>query len=443
MKVKAYALLFLLLLSTISEMKAYPIDGFILTGIRRLLQLQLVEKGELKGRKLIKGATKSIKDIKLHLLNTADGDTMKSIPGVDPFLQKKLNALFPRLHQSYAVSLLDITPGQPIRYAERKADNHFQPGSVGKLAIITGMFCELQNIFEESFEQRRNLLKTKKVKAGKWAIYDEHTIPIYDTLTQKLTRRQVRESDVFTLYEWIDHMMSVSNNGAASVVWREVILMREFGAAYPDLTEEEAKVYFDSTSRADLSEMAITVVNEPLRELGIEHDEWRLGTMFTRGATRIIPGKGGSVGTTRGLMKWMVALEKGEIFDKESSLEIKRLMYLTGRRIRYASSSKLKDAAVYFKSGSLYSCNRNLNPKCGKYRGNVKNYMNSIAIIEQPDSTTYMVALMSNVLNKNSRSDHLALASKIDKIVREGRKKKVVPVLVDTVVIDTTVIEIN
>ncbi|MEZ4982424.1 MAG: hypothetical protein R2769_12745 [Saprospiraceae bacterium] len=33
--------------------------------------------------------------------------------------------------------------------------------------------------------------------------------------------------------------------------------------------------------------------------MGISEDEWRLGTMFTRGATGIIPGKGGSLGTPK------------------------------------------------------------------------------------------------------------------------------------------------
>jgi hypothetical protein len=423
MKPKIYPLLFLFLLNGISAIQAYPIDGYLLTGIRRLLYLQLVEKEELKGRKLISGATKSIEDIQLNLL-TCQGAMMQKIPEIDPFLQKELNSLFPYMHESYAVSLLDITPGKPVRYAQRKSDHQFQPGSVGKLAVITGLFAELEKIYPDCFEARRELLKTKMVRAGKWAIYDEHTIPIFDTLTQKLHKRQVRESDFFSLYEWADHMMSVSNNGAAAVLWREVILMRVYGINYPTICEESTATYFKDTPRSELSELAISVVNEPLRTLGIAHEEWRLGTMFTRGATSYIPRKGGSTGTPKALMKWMMALERGNIIDPESSLEIKRLMYMTGTRIRYASSSSLKEAAVYFKSGSLYSCNRELAPDCGKYRGNVKNYMNSVAIIERPDSTTYMIALMSNVLNKNSSADHYALARKIDAIVRKEAENK-------------------
>jgi hypothetical protein len=45
--------------------------------------------------------------------------------------------------------------------------------------------------------------------------------------------------------------------------------------------------------------------------------------------------------------------------------------------------------------------------------------MNSVAIIEQPDTTTYLVILMSNVLRKNSSYEHSYLAGEIDRIVRE------------------------
>lgn len=80
---------------------------------------------------------------------------------------------------------------------------------------------------------------------------------------------------------------------------------------------------------------------------------------------------------------------------------------------------QLSDAAVYFKSGSLYKCDRSQGEECGKYKGNVYNYMNSVAIVEHPSGSKYMVCLMTNVLRKNSAGDHLALASKIDKIIRE------------------------
>ena len=46
--------------------------------------------------------------------------------------------------------------------------------------------------------------------------------------------------------------------------------------------------------------------------------------------------------------------------------------------------------------------------------------MNSVAIVEHSDSTVYMVALMSNVLRKNSNVEHNGLAGKLDAILKRG-----------------------
>lgn len=396
---------------------SYPIDGYASTNIRRLRDLQGVVEGAFKGTKPVPGALLKMEDIALHLEGLR-GDSLAELPAPDPGLQKAVNSLFPHLHESYSLALLDITPGRPVRYAGRKETAGYQPGSVGKLAVLAGFFTELARIFPDSFELRRELLCGKEVRAGGWALRDEHTVSIYNTETQTLKKRQVQDSDRFLLYEWLDFMMSVSNNGAASVCWREAILMRVFGRRYPDLTEKEAEAFFRETPKSQLSDLAIAVVNEPLRAIGIGHDEWRLGTMFTRGATARIPPKGGSIGTPFGLLKFLVMMERGCIVDAATSLEMKRLFYMTDRRIRYAASPALREAAVYFKSGSLYKCRPEEGYSCGKYKGNVDNFMNSVAVVEHPDGTTYLVAMMSNVLKKNSASDHMALAASIDKKVR-------------------------
>ena len=307
-----------------------------------------------------------------------------------------------------------------MRFAHRKGHlNGYQPGSVGKLAVITGFFCELDNVYPGSHEEKIELLKSKVVKAGPWAIPNQHKVPFFDTTSHKYFKRKLVAKDTFTLFEWTDHMMSVSSNGAASVCWREAILMRVFAQDYPALTDEQANEYFKNTPRKEVGEIAMSVVNDPLRDLGISDKEWRLGSLFTGGGKYRAPGFGGSRGSPIGLLKFLIAVERGKIVDPKSSLEIKRLMYLTDRRIRYAKSSKLKDAAVYFKSGSLYGCRPEEGYNCGKYRGNRVNYMNSVAIVEHGDSLTYMISLMSNVLRKNSAWDHMNLATRVDRIVRE------------------------
>lgn len=397
---------------------AYPIDGYKYSGIKRLARLQEIIDGLLpKEKQPLKGQMKSINDIKLHLMGLR-GDSISTLPPVDSALQKAINGLFGGLSSAYSIAVLDISPGRPIRYAQRKEMVGYQPGSVGKLAVIAGLFCELKEIYPESYEKRLELIKNKVVRGGQWAMSDEHTVPLYNPLTKKFMKRTVIPSDTFSVLEWADHMISVSNNGAAAVVWREAMLMRVFGKDYPTLTEAQATEYFSKTPKTQLTDIAIGVVNDPLQDIGITRDEWRLGTLFTRGAGSYVPARGGSTGCPYGLMKYLVALERGKIADPESSLEIKRLMYSTDRRIRYASSKDLANAAVYFKSGSLYKCKPEEGYSCGKYKGNVDNYMNSVAIVEHGDSLVYMVALMSNVLRKNSGTDHMIMAGRIEKIIR-------------------------
>jgi len=395
-------------------MEEYPIDGYTLTDIRRLDRLDKINKGIIDGPKLKAGQLKMLYDIKLNLLGANGSTITTSLPSVDPELQSSLNKLFPNLDESYSIAILDITPGRAPRFAARQVDRGFQPGSVGKLAIATAFFAEIAKLYPECFDERQYLMRRRFVRAGTWALTDEHTVPFYDPEQNILVKRQVQAKDVFSLYEWIDHMMSVSNNGAASIVWRETVLMRVFGDKYPDLTETAAEEYWKTTPKAELSAISVGVINEALANVGITDQEWRLGTFFTRGATAYVPPKGGSIASPAALMKWMIQLEKGGIVDEESSLEIKRLMYMTDRRIRYAANSRLDKAAVYFKSGSLYGCQPEEGFQCAKYQGNTKNFMNSVAIVEHPNGVTYMVALMSNVLRKNSNTDHNSLAGKID-----------------------------
>lgn len=398
----------------------YPIDGYSHTGIKRLKRLELIQQGEIKNvPPLPSGALKSYDDIQLNLASRRE-DSLGIFLARDEKLQGEINSLFRGLDKSYSLTVLDISDPQNIRYAERNEKSGYQPGSVGKLAVLAALFTQLKNIYPDSWEKRTELLQNKSVKAGVWGLTDEHTIPIYNIEKNTLVKRQVIAGDVFTLYEWTDHMLSVSNNGAASIVWREVLLMAAFGDRYPALTQEEADQYFKETPRKELTDLGNDVVNLPLRDMGITTDEWRLGSFFTKGANTYVGDKGGSIGTPMGLMKFLIQLEQGNVVDPESSLEMKRLMYMTDRRIRYAQAPALKEAAVYFKSGSLYKCDRSKGEACGKYMGNVSNYMNSVAIIEHPDNCTYMVVLMTNVLRKNSASDHMYLAGNIDKLIRKG-----------------------
>jgi hypothetical protein len=152
----------------------------------------------------------------------------------------------------------------------------------------------------------------------------------------------------------------------------------------------------------------------------LDLQQFRQGSFFTRYGKKHVPTGYNSYATARELMRFILLMEQGKLVDIFSSREIKRLLYMTERRIRYASSPALYDSAVYFKSGSLYSCKEEPGFKCKKYHGNVKNYMNSVAIVETPAGVNrlhYLATLISNVLYKNSAVDQQTLATYIHRLI--------------------------
>ena len=271
----------------------YPIDGYPGTGIRRLARLSLIAEGKLSGNLPPPGARRPLSEIRLNLLGP-EGDALAVLPAPDPGLQKQIDSLFPDRHESYAVALMDITPGKPVRVALRQADRQLSPGSVGKLAIAAGLFKELESLYPDSVEKRQELLRERKVVAGRWIRTDHHNVPIFDPEARTFVSRPIREGDVFSLYEWADHMVSASANAAASTVWKELMLMRQFGAAYPPAPEQE-EAFFRDTPRAELRDMAMSVVNDPLREIGISQNDWQLGSLFTSTGKRLVPPGGGAM----------------------------------------------------------------------------------------------------------------------------------------------------
>ncbi|MEX1298364.1 MAG: hypothetical protein AB1Z81_05115 [Desulfotignum sp.] len=396
---------------------AYPVDGYDTTGIRRLKRLAPALSGQAGiPSDLPPGARLAAEQITLHLTSTPL-DLSDTGALIDSGLQRQIQALFPNRDESYSLVVLDISPDRPVRMAWQQADRRFPVGSVGKLAVAAGLFAQVQQLFPDDVEKRRHLLKTRMVTAGPWIISDHHNIPVFVPETGEYSSRPARTEDRFSLYEWADHMISASANAAASVLWKELVLMRHFGSSYPPDRETEDG-FFAAISKTALSDLAEAVVNEPLSRAGLSRQDFHLGSLFTSEGKKRIPGTGDSRATPLGLLKYLVALEQGRLVDPWSSLEIKRLMYTTARRIRYASSPALGGAAVYFKSGSLYRCMPEPGFTCRKYMGNQENVMNSVAIVEHTDSRIYLVALMTNVLKKNSAVDHQTLATQIDTILR-------------------------
>ena len=196
------------------------------------------------------------------------------------------------------------------------------------------------------------------------------------------------------------------------------MLLVHFGDRYP-LSDPDIERFFRESSKGDLSALLRGALQDPISRNGLHIDQFRQGGFFTREGKRRVPGTN-SYANPRELLKFLLLLEQGKIVDDFSSREIKRLLYMTERRIRYASSPALSKAAVYFKSGSLYRCKPEPGFRCLKYHGNVLNLLNSVAIIESPAGERrlyYMVTVMSDVLRKNSAVVHQTLATRIHRLI--------------------------
>jgi len=399
----------------------YPLDGDELTGIRRLVGYRTAQQAP-QGPKLPSGALLANADIGLTLGDHADLPMFDEAP-MDPVLLAAVNGIFADRDPSNGFVVVDMSDPDNVVWAGIRPDLRQLPGSVGKLLTLAGLFDALARAFPDT-EKRREVLRDTRVLGGDWVIFDEHAVPKYDRQTATNSFSIIRPEEEYSLAEWIDHMVSASANAAGAVVWREAMLLRQFGARYP-VAAEEAQAFFRSTPPLQLTQLSQQVVNDPLAGLGIRMSDLQQGSLWTRTGKRYVPGLP-SYATPRTLAQLTFRMEQGRLVDAWSSLEMKRYLYMTKRRYRYAYAPELAGAAIYFKSGSFYQCRPEEGYRCGKYQGNAKNFMNAVVIVEWPGTRTrYLVAMMSNVLKVNSAWDHARLAVAIDAAVRTRTSVKV------------------
>ncbi len=395
---------------------SYPLDGEPRTGIQRLL---VFEPG-LQGAPvpLPAGALLKLEDIRLHLLERGSQQDPYAA-GKDPLLQQALESIFNNRDPSYTVVVIDYTDPDALAWAGVREDKLQNPGSVGKVLTMIGLFHALAGVWPDP-QDRLRVLRETQVKAGEWVGVGHHRVPRYNRETGVTTHAVPVPQDVFKLSEWLDHAVSASANGAGTVVWREAMLIRHFGERYP-VSWEESEAWFASTPKTELSAIALALITEPLTAAGIDHGALRQGSLWTGPAKNRVPGTS-SYASPRELAKLMLRMEQGRLVDAFSSLEMKRYLYFTRRRYRYTYAPELNPSAVYFKSGSLYKCQQEEGFACGKYMGNVRNYMNSVVIVESPagdpaSQKRYLVTLMSNVLRVNSAWDHSRIGAAIHEAV--------------------------
>ena len=400
---------------------AYPLDGVAKTGIRRLEGYRLIHEGKIRGTiKLPPGSLLRGDQIRLHLKEISRDFSITARTPRDPELQAGLEKIFAGRDPSYNVAILDISdPARPA-YAALKADEKRIPGSVGKLLVATGVFGQLQRIYPGDLSARERVLRETVVTADAFVYRDGKTAPFYKPGAAAVVNRRLEAGDQFNLYEWLDHMLSQSSNAAASMTWKQAMLLYKFGTGYPTAPAVSAE-FFATTPKNELRDIALKCIEEPLVSSGLDTEQIRIGTFFTSGGSKVVPGTA-SYATPNELLRWLLKLEQGRLVDEWSSLEIKKLLYFVRPRYRYASSPALNSAAVYFKSGSLFECEPEPGFQCKQYRGNKTNLMHSIAIVES-GQCVYLVALMSNVLRLNSAVEHQTLATEIERLVQRRKKR--------------------
>ena len=412
-----YQLLFIPFLLNIAVVYAYPLDGDQRTGISRLEGHRLVQEGKISGLHLKKGALLNTKQVDLRLQDNPN----LTLPSVDPHFKKDILALLGKNADDYTISVLDLTQPDLPRYAEHHGNREFSPGSIGKLLVATALFQVLADLYPNDIDAREQILRNSMIMADKFIRYDKHDVPIWNAERQQLVYRPLQEGDMANLWSYLDWMLSPSSNAAASMVMKQLLLIKNFGKRYP-VPESEADAFYKNTSKAQLGRILSETMQHGINGSGLNTKKLRQGKFFTHEGKRRVTGLR-SYATPRELMRFLLHLEQGKVVDAFSSREIKRLMYITKKRIRYASHPVLNNAALYFKSGSLYGCHPEPGYKCKKYKGNRINLLNSVVIVESPADAEhplfYMVVVSSNVLKENSAVAHQTLALRLHRLIEK------------------------
>jgi hypothetical protein len=421
MRIAVFALVSAVLALHAGAPLAYPIDAWEETGINRLQAFDLARETLHERGRLVSGALWSIDRIRLRLVDRPGFTT----PAPDPELQASVKELLGADAPAYGVVVLDLSDPADPRYAEHNRDMVQNPASVGKVMVALAFFQALADVYPDDIDARKRILRDTIVTANDFIVKDHHNVPIWKPGDPKLLSRPIAIGEQANLYTYLDWMFSNSSSAAASQLQEQMLLLMHFGTGYP-ASQEASTAYIEDTPKSKLGSSFQGAMRSSIERNGLDWDKLRQGSFFTRTGKAKVPGTN-SVATALQLAKLLTLMEQGKLVDAWSSLELKRLLYLTEWRIRYASSPALKDAAVYFKSGSFYGCKEEPGFECGEYQGNRMNYMNSVIIVEEEKdgrSLHYIVALLSNVLKKNSAQAHQQFGARIHELMRAAHPPK-------------------
>jgi hypothetical protein len=410
------------LLASASAALAYPLDGYPWTRIKRLEAYRLAAQGSRVPSFLTEGEMQPGDFVQLNLANQPGF----AVPAEDQALSDRITEMLGKDQRGYGIAVLDYSDPSRPRYAEHNSDRPQNPGSVGKIMVLLAWFQALADIHPDPADRQKLLLETQ-ITADAFIRNDSHDVPFWDFGASSVERRPIAEGDSANLWTFLDWMASASSNAAASTMMEHLILLVHFGKDYP-VSRSEKDAFFKNTSKKELSKIYLDAMRTPATRNGIDLGKLRQGHFFTREAKARVPGVQ-STSTPGELLNFMLLMEQGKLVDAWSSRNIKKLLYLTDKRIRYAASPALNSSAVYFKSGSLYGCKPEKGFDCGKFRGNRMNFMNSMVIIESIDRNPplrYAVVVLSNVLRKDSSELHQQLGANIHRIMEESHPTRAV-----------------
>ncbi|MCZ7617657.1 MAG: class A beta-lactamase-related serine hydrolase [Myxococcota bacterium] len=400
---------------------AYPIDAWDETGIERLLAFDLARAPLLEAGGIVPGGLWSKHEVRLRLQGLDFAQ-----PAPDSRFGGQIRKLLGGDAGDYGIAVLDLSdPARPL-YAEHNGGFAQIPGSVGKILVALAWFQALADLFPDDVEARNRLLRETVVSADAFIVDDQHEVPIWRPGDPKVRRRPIELGDRANLWTWLDWMLSASSNAAASELMAHLVLLKHHGRAYDGSPEQAAAFWSRGRGASGLLGHALS---RSVQQSGLDPRQLYQGSLFTRSGRARIP-TAGSTATPRGLLHYLLKMEQGRLVDPWSSLQIKRLLYLTDVRIRYASQPALDDSAVYFKSGSLYGCRHESGFDCRKYHGNAKNLMNSIAVVESEQdgrSLHYIAVVLSNVLRKDATDMHRDLARQIHHLIETRHGVRPIP----------------
>lgn len=418
----SFPLLFLCALVAAPGAQAYPLDGYDDTGIIRLEAYRIAQKNSA-GKVLPFGAMLSTRSIDLGLTDHPEF----VLPPADAAFSARLREALGADAGAWGIAVLDLTDSRDPVYAAHRETRMMNPGSVGKVLIALGLFQALADAYPDDLGARQRILYQTQIEADGFIQRDHHEVPFWQPGQEEIEHRPIVLGDTANLWTWLDWMLSPSSNAAGSVVLEHAMLLAEFGRAYP-VPAEQAAAFFRTTPKRELSRSLVSILQGSVRRSGLDPGVLRQGAFFTRAGKHRVPG-GKSWASSRAWMDFLVAMEKGALVDPWSSAQLKKLLYLTQKRIRYASALELEDSAVFYKSGSLYKCRAEKGFVCEDYAGNVWNFMNSIAVVEsirRAPKLHYLVVVNSNLLRKNAVMEHRALAARIHQVMEERHPPPVV-----------------